>query len=75
MPAVTDQKSTVLNDGIRDAPVPQRGPDVFAKALNPRGTWADAAAQALTLAQMFRDNVRSFKASAPPDVVTTGPFA
>ena len=78
MPAVTDQKSTVINDGLRDAPVPQRGPDVPAKARNPRSTCADSAAndvQALTPAQMFRDHLRSFEASAPSDVVTTGPFA
>ena len=72
-------------DGVRyethpvfNLQVPQSCPGVPAEVLNPRHTWADAAAydaQAAMLAGMFRDNFRTFESSVPANVVAAGPRA
>jgi phosphoenolpyruvate carboxykinase (ATP) len=46
--------------------------------LDPRGTWADAAAydeQARTLAAMFRDNFSEFEGAVGDEVRAAGPRA
>jgi phosphoenolpyruvate carboxykinase (ATP) len=56
--------------------VPVSVPNVDAKILNPRDTWADKAAydaQAKKLVQMFRDNFRKFEAQVGADVLEAAP--
>jgi phosphoenolpyruvate carboxykinase (ATP) len=56
--------------------VPATCPDVPSEVLNPRGTWADAAAydaQAKKLAQMFIDNFKTFAGDVDAAVVAAGP--
>ena len=56
--------------------MPASCPDVPAAVLDPRGTWADAAAydvQASKLARMFVENFKAFAADVDPAVVAAGP--
>jgi len=58
--------------------MPTSCPGVPADVLNPRNTWADAAAydeQARKLAKMFRDNFETFAASVSEAVREAGPRA
>src|SRR5262249_52374970 len=63
-------------DPIFNLDIPSGCPDVPAEVLNTRNTWTDKAAydeQARKLAQMFRENFKSFESSVEPDVVAAGP--
>jgi phosphoenolpyruvate carboxykinase (ATP) len=56
--------------------VPTAVPDVPAEVLDPRGTWADAAAydeQARRLAAMFVENFERFAGRVDAQVVAAGP--
>ncbi|HEU0015760.1 MAG TPA: phosphoenolpyruvate carboxykinase (ATP), partial [Longimicrobium sp.] len=58
--------------------IPKSVPDVPAEVLNPRGTWADAAAydaQARKLAQAFADNFQQFADRVPESVRKASPRA
>ncbi len=59
---------------ILNLTIPTVVPGVDAKYLNPRKSWADAAAydeQARKLSQLFRDNIRKFE--IPASIVEAGP--
>jgi phosphoenolpyruvate carboxykinase (ATP) len=56
--------------------VPRAVPGVPAEVLDPRATWADAAAydaQAARLAEMFRRNFAAFEGQVPRSVMEAGP--
>jgi phosphoenolpyruvate carboxykinase (ATP) len=63
-------------DPIFNLDVPQSAPGVPTEVLTPRHTWKDKAAydaQAAKLAQMFRDNFKTFEATATAEVKAAGP--
>ena len=63
-------------DPIFNLSVPTSCPGVPQDVLNPRSTWADAAAydaQAKKLAAMFAENFKTFAATAATDVREAGP--
>jgi phosphoenolpyruvate carboxykinase (ATP) len=65
-------------DPLFNLDIPTGCAGVPTDVLNPRGTWADAAAydqRARQLARMFSDNFRTFESSVPPAVVAAGPQA
>jgi phosphoenolpyruvate carboxykinase (ATP) len=65
------ERNTVFN-----VDVPTACPDVPGEVLNPRNTWtlaADYDARASALAEMFRDNFRTFEGDLSPDVIAAGP--
>lgn len=56
--------------------IPTEVPDVPSEILNPRNTWADAAAydgKATALAKMFKDNFARFADRANPDILAGAP--
>jgi phosphoenolpyruvate carboxykinase (ATP) len=58
--------------------MPTSCPDVPASVLDPRRTWADAAAydqQAVKLARMFIENFKTFESHVPAAVKDAGPRA
>jgi phosphoenolpyruvate carboxykinase (ATP) len=66
------------NDPVFNLDIPTYCPDVPSEVLNPRNTWADAAAydiQARKLAAMFRDNFKAFESGVSADVVAAAPKA
>ena len=63
-------------DPIFNLDIPVSCPDVPSEVLNPRTTWADAAAydaQAGKLARMFVENFKLFERDATADVLAAGP--
>ena len=63
-------------DPVFGLAVPTSVPDVPSEVLNPRDTWADAAAYdeaAARLAGMFRENFVHFEDRAPESVRAAGP--
>jgi phosphoenolpyruvate carboxykinase (ATP) len=63
-------------DPIFNLDVPTSCPGVPSEVLTPRNTWKDQAAydaQARKLATMFRDNFKTFEATANADVKAAGP--
>jgi phosphoenolpyruvate carboxykinase (ATP) len=63
-------------DPIFNVDIPTACPDVPPDVLKPRTTWASGAeydAQARKLAQMFRDNFKTFESSVAADVLAAGP--
>jgi phosphoenolpyruvate carboxykinase (ATP) len=65
-------------DALFNIDVPVSCPDVPPEVLKPRHTWADGAAydqQAAKLAQMFRDNFKTFEPGVSAAVRAAGPGA
>ncbi len=65
-------------DPVFNLDVPLACPDVPAAVLQPRQTWADAAAydaSAAVLARMFRENFQKFDADVSPEVKAAGPVS
>ena len=65
------ERNTVFN-----LDVPTSCPDVPSEVLNPRNTWtlaADYDARASALAQMFRENFKTFETDVASDVIASGP--
>ncbi len=65
-------------DPVFGLAIPAHVPDVPDRVLQPRATWADAAAydkQARRLAGMFRKNFEKYVAGVPPAVAAAGPTA
>jgi phosphoenolpyruvate carboxykinase (ATP) len=65
-------------DPVFNLEIPTSCPGVASEVLNPRATWADAAAydqRAGELARMFADNFRAFQSSVTPAVAAAGPHA
>src|SRR3954463_1533344 len=65
-------------DPVFNLDIPVSCPGVPSDVLNPRATWADAAAydaQAAKLARMFTDNFKTFESGVTPDVLAAGPKA
>ncbi len=63
-------------DPVFGVEVPTAVPGVPSEVLDPRGTWADAAAydaQARKLAQMFARNFAAYAAEVPAEVAAAGP--
>jgi phosphoenolpyruvate carboxykinase (ATP) len=63
-------------DPIFNIDVPTSCPDVPAEVLKPRNTWKDQGAydaQAQKLATMFRENFKTFEATASAEVKAAGP--
>jgi len=63
-------------DPLFNLDIPTGCPGVPTEVLNPRNTWADAAAydqRAGQLARMFADNFRAFQSTVTPAVAAAGP--
>lgn len=63
-------------DPIFGLAIPTSCPGVPSEVLNPRNTWIDPVAydaQALKLANMFRENFKAFANAVSPEVVAAGP--
>ena len=63
-------------DAFFNLDIPVSCPGVPTQVLNPRNTWASAAAydvQAAKLARMFADNFTSYEAGVTADVLAAGP--
>ncbi|HUH51103.1 MAG TPA: phosphoenolpyruvate carboxykinase (ATP) [Flavobacterium sp.] len=69
---------TFVNHDIFGIAVPQTCPNVPSEVLNPKSTWADAAAydkQAKELAQSFRANFKKFEEFANEEILAGAPNA
>ncbi|MES2523816.1 MAG: phosphoenolpyruvate carboxykinase (ATP) [Gemmatimonadota bacterium] len=69
-------KGSTKTDPIFGLNIPAAIEGVPTEVLDPRGTWADAAAydtQAQKLAGMFRENIKKFGSAVSPSILAAGP--